>query len=70
MPTCHSRKPSPAFATRCQKAAAKALRKHPRLEKLHDAVFDLPRIRAYAESGRRLAFNNDDLFRNYPELDG
>jgi len=52
------------------KAAAKALRKHPRLEKLHDAVFELPRIRAYAESGRRLDFNNDDLFRNYPELDG
>jgi glutathione S-transferase len=52
------------------KAAAKALRKHPRLEKLHDAVFELPRIQAYAESGRRLDFNNDDLFRNYPELDG
>lgn len=51
------------------KATAKALRKRPRLEKLHDAVFELPRIRDYAESGRRLAFNNDDLFRNYPELD-
>jgi len=52
------------------KAAAKALRKRPRLEKLHDAAFELPRIRAYCESGRRLGFNNDDLFRNYPELDG
>lgn len=52
------------------KAAAKALRKHPRLAKLHDAVFELPRIRSYAESGRRLDFNNDDVFRNYPELDG
>ncbi len=52
------------------RAAAKALRKHPRLQKLHDAVFDLPRIREYAGSGRRLDFNNDDLFRNYPELDG
>lgn len=51
------------------KAAAKALRKHPRLAKLHDAVFELPRIRAYAESDRRLDFNDDDLFRHYPELD-
>lgn len=52
------------------KAATKTLRKCPRLDKLHDAVFERPRIRRYAESGRRLAFNNDDLFRRYPELDG
>ena len=52
------------------KAAAKSLRKLPRLNKLHDAVFALPRIQRYAASGRRLAFNNDDLFRHYPELDG
>ena len=51
-------------------ASKKALRKHPRLAKLHDAVFERPRIKRYAESGRRLAFNDDDLFRNYPELDG
>ena len=51
------------------KAAAKALRKHPRVAKLHDAVFERPRIQRYAESGRRLAFNNDDVFRRYPELD-
>lgn len=48
--------------------AAKTLRKHPRLETLRDAVFARPRIRRYVESGRRLAFNNDDLFRRYPEL--
>ena len=52
------------------KSAAKALRKLPRLSKLHDAVFALPRIERYAASGRRLAFNNDDVFRRYPELDG
>lgn len=52
------------------KASTKVLRKHPRLAKLHDAVFERPRIKAYAESGRRLQFNDDDLFRNYPELDG
>lgn len=52
------------------KATIKALRKHPRLVKLHDAVFERPRIKQYVESGRRLAFNDDDLFRRYPELDG
>ena len=52
------------------KAATKALKKHPRLDKLHQAVFERPRIQSYAESGRRLAFNNDDVFRRYPELDG
>ena len=48
--------------------AAKMLAKRPRLAKLHDAVFMQPRIRRYVESGRRRAFNNDDLFRRYPEL--
>lgn len=52
------------------KAAEKSLRRRPRLNKLHDAVFDRPRIQSYVESGRRLAFNNDDVFRRYPELDG
>lgn len=51
------------------KTSTKALRKYPRLTKLHDAVFERPRIQRYAESGRRLAFNDDDLFRHYPELD-
>jgi glutathione S-transferase len=52
------------------KAAAKVLRQHRRLNKLHDAVFDRPRIQRYVASGRRLDFNNDDVFRRYPELDG
>ena len=42
----------------------------PKLSRLHDAVFGRPRVRAYVESGRRLDFNNDDLFRRYPELGG
>ncbi len=46
----------------------KALRARPRLAKLHDAVFARPKIARYVASGRRLAFNNDDLFRRYPEL--
>jgi glutathione S-transferase len=50
-------------------ASGKALRNRPRLRALHDAVFERPRIARYATSGRRLAFNNEDLFRRYPELD-
>ena len=50
-------------------AARKALRACPRLRALHAGVFALPRIKRYVASGRRLAFNNDDIFRRYPELD-
>lgn len=51
-------------------ASRRELRKCPRLRALHDLVFARPRIRRYVASDRRLAFNNDDLFRRYPELDG
>ncbi len=47
-----------------------ALRSRPRLRKLHDAAFARPRIARYVASERRLAFNNDDIFRRYPELGG
>jgi len=50
-------------------ASRRAFRNHPRLRALHDVVFDRPRIARYAASGRRLALNNEDLFRHYPELD-
>ena len=50
-------------------ASARTLRRRPRLRALHQAVFDRPRIARYAASGRRLDFNNEDLFRHYPELD-
>jgi len=50
-------------------ATRKALRACPRLRALHDEVFVRPRIKRYVASGRRLAFNNDDIFRRYPELD-
>ena len=50
-------------------ASRKALRACPRLRALHDEVFARPRIKRYVASGRRLAFNNDDIFRRYPELD-
>jgi glutathione S-transferase len=45
-------------------------RKCPRLTGLHDKVAARPNIRAYLESDRRIAFNQDGIFRHYPELDG
>ncbi|HEX4584231.1 MAG TPA: glutathione S-transferase [Burkholderiaceae bacterium] len=51
-------------------ASRKALRACPRLRGLHDEVFARPSIRRFVASDRRLAFNNDDIFRRYPELDG
>ncbi|MGP1676295.1 MAG: glutathione S-transferase [Giesbergeria sp.] len=50
-------------------ASKKALRACPRLRALHHEVFARPRIKRYVASGRRLAFNNDGIFRRYPELD-
>jgi glutathione S-transferase len=50
-------------------ASRGALRSRPRLRALHRAVFNRPRIRRYLASDRRIAFNNDDIFRRYPELD-
>ncbi len=50
-------------------ASRRALRGCSRLRTLHEKVFNHPRIKQYVASGRRLAFNNDDIFRRYPELD-
>ena len=50
-------------------ASARTLRSRPRLRALQAAVFARPRIARYLASGRRVPFNNEDLFRHYPELD-
>ena len=42
---------------------------YPNLIRIHDQVADLPAIKAYLKSDRRLAFNTDGIFRHYPELD-
>jgi len=42
----------------------------PRLLALRDRVAALPRIKAYLASARRIPFNEDGVFRRYPELDG
>ena len=51
------------------RASKSALRACPRLRALQREVFARPRIKRYVASGRRLAFNNEDIFRRYRELD-
>lgn len=41
----------------------------PGLVSLYELVAQRPRIRAYLDSDRRLEFNQDGIFRHYPELD-
>jgi glutathione S-transferase len=43
--------------------------KHPRWTALHDRVAGRPRLRAYLSSERRIPFNQEGIFRHYPELD-
>jgi glutathione S-transferase len=42
----------------------------PRVVALHGRFAARPRIRAYLASARRIPFNQDGIFRHYPELDG
>ena len=42
---------------------------HPRLITLHDRIMARPRITAYLSSPRRLPFNQQGIFRHYPELE-
>jgi len=44
-------------------------RKVPKLVALHDRVAARPRLAAYLASERRIAFNQQGIFRHYPELD-
>jgi len=51
------------------KAMARLERDCPKVVALRDAVAALPRIKAYLVSHRRIPFNEQGIFRNYPELD-
>jgi glutathione S-transferase len=51
------------------KAMRRLEKKVPRVTALHDRVAARPRIAAYLDSGRRIAFNQSGIFRHYPELD-
>jgi len=42
----------------------------PHLVRIRDQVAQLPGIRTYLKSERRIAFNEQGIFRHYPELDG
>jgi glutathione S-transferase len=44
--------------------------KYDGLRALHDRVAKRPRVAAYLASERRIPFNEDGIFRHYPELDG
>ena len=50
-------------------AAARHEAKIPHLVALRDRVAERPRIAAYLRSVRRIPFNEDGIFRRYPELD-
>ena len=42
---------------------------HPKVFALHDRVRERPNVAAYLASERRIAFNEEGIFRRYPELD-
>ncbi len=50
-------------------AMAREVRRIPLLAALCDRVAERPRVAAYLASKRRVPFNEDGIFRHYPELD-
>lgn len=52
------------------KATARALANTPAVAKLHANVPRRQRVREYLQSPRRIPFNEEGIFRCYPELDG
>lgn len=52
------------------RAMARLAPQYRRLAALHDRVAARPNIAAYLRSPRRIAFNEQGIFRHYPELDG
>jgi glutathione S-transferase len=51
------------------KALGRFEKKIPRLVALRDRIAERPRLAAYLASERRIPFNEDGIFRRYPELD-
>ena len=51
------------------KATGRVLRNTPKVAAVRDRVAALPCIAAYLYSERRIPFNEDGVFRRYPELD-
>jgi glutathione S-transferase len=51
------------------KAMTRLAKKIPRVVAVHDSVAGRPRVSAYLASERRIAFNQQGIFRHYKELD-
>lgn len=51
------------------RAMTREAKRHPLVWKLHDRVASRPRVAAYLASDRRIAFNQEGIFRHYRELD-
>ena len=51
------------------RAMAAVQNRYPRLHALRDAVTELEGVRAYRSSARNLPFDENGIFRHYPELD-
>lgn len=52
------------------RAMKRLARRHPLVRALHARVAERPRIARYLASERRIPFNEEGIFRHYPELDG
>ena len=52
------------------RSTVRHLRAAPHVTALREAVARLPEVGAYLESARRIPFNEQGIFRRYPELDG
>jgi glutathione S-transferase len=50
-------------------AMARLEQKVPRIVDLHDRIAARPRVAGYLSSSRRIPFNEEGIFRHYPELD-
>ena len=51
-------------------ATQRVLKKNPLVFALHERVAQQRRVAVYLRSERRIPFNQDGIFRHYPELDG
>ena len=60
------RVPSPDQAA---KTMSRCKRSYPRLNALHDKIMTNANVDAYLASERRIPFNEDGVFRCYPELE-
>jgi glutathione S-transferase len=61
--------PKPDLLPKAKELLRRVTKKTPRLLDLHARVAARPRVAAYLASDRRIPFNEEGIFRRYPELD-